>query len=338
MVARTRKRIIRYSILTANLVLVGVVVALVWGGSNNSQSSTLSTSINASTTAANPLDQLSSTDIAANVARLAQMPESTSLRNEADSVNALLNISAADQTVVAKPLVVATAFKSNRDIKVYVTKAGDTVSKLAIKFGVPSESIMDSNQLSSDQLISGQTLYIPPFPGIVYIVRSGDTPASLAKRFSANQDQIIHFNDAEISGLKVGTRIVIPNGQISVAAPVYAGTPISSFVAQYGDNGYAYGFCTWYVASKIPVPSNWGNAYTWAYYARISGWNVSGAARVGAIAQTTAGFGGHVAIVEAVSPDGSQIKYSDMNGIAGWGAVGFSDWVPLSHFQNYIYR
>jgi len=33
------------------------------------------------------------------------------------------------------------------------------------------------------------------------------------------------------------------------------------------------------------------------------------------------------------------IKYSDMNGLAGWGRVGYSDdWVPASKFPHYIYR
>jgi surface antigen len=61
---------------------------------------------------------------------------------------------------------------------------------------------------------------------------------------------------------------------------------------------------------------------------------------VGAIAQSNSGPEGHVAIVEAVSDDGAMIKYSDMNGLAGWGREGrTADWVPArSRFQNFIYR
>jgi surface antigen len=46
---------------------------------------------------------------------------------------------------------------------------------------------------------------------------------------------------------------------------------------------------------------------------------------------------GHVGIVEQVAPDGT-MKYSDMNGIAGWGRVGYSGWVSPSTFQHYIYH
>ena len=61
--------------------------------------------------------------------------------------------------------------------------------------------------------------------------------------------------------------------------------------------------------------------------------------KVGAIAQTDARGWGHVGYVEAVSPDGTMIKYSDMNGLAGFNRVGYSDWVPaLSKYQRFIYR
>jgi surface antigen len=92
------------------------------------------------------------------------------------------------------------------------------------------------------------------------------------------------------------------------------------------------------VANRIGVPGNWGNANTWDNYASLSGWIVSSTPVPGAIAQTDRGFEGHVAYVEAVSEDGTMIKYSDMNGVAGWGRVGYSDWVPISRYPHYIYR
>jgi surface antigen len=101
-----------------------------------------------------------------------------------------------------------------------------------------------------------------------------------------------------------------------------------------GGNLYTYGYCTWYVANKVAVPSNWGNANTWDNRAALSGWVVSPIPRAGAVAQTDRGSEGHVAYVEAVSEDGTMIKYSDMNGLAGWGRVGYSDWVPASQVRT----
>ena len=342
-----RKRAIRYGLLAVNLVLVTVTVWFVVRNPSSTIAATgilsNNTSSNSGSAIANPLDQLSSADIAVTVARLAGLPESTAVTNQADTENAELAVAQASNSLVAKPQVVATAFKSNKDIKTYVVKAGDNVASLVSQFGVTSDSIRWSNNLSGNYVTAGQTLYIPPVNGIVYIVKSGDTPASLATTYSTTSDKIIAYNDAEISGLSVGERIIIPDGQ--KPAPVivrssfsYAsGFPWGGASPIYGYNGYDYGYCTWYVATRIAVPSNWGNASSWAYYATLSGWTVSSIPQIGAIAQTPAGGEGHVAIVTGVSPDGRSVEISDMNGLAGWGAVG-TGWESTSKYPNFIYH
>jgi hypothetical protein len=101
--------------------------------------------------------------------------------------------------------------------------------------------------------------------------------------------------------------------------------------ASYG-NTYEWGNCTWYVAGRIHVPETWGNANTWAYYAQLAGYTVSGTPIVGAVAQTSAGFYGHVAIVSAIE-DG-MVSIDEMN-VLGLG-VASTRWVPISSFV-YIY-
>lgn len=296
--------------------------------------------------AVNPLDQLSSADIALTIARLNNLPETTAINNQADSQAAELTMSPTTDNVVSKPQVVATALKSRSDIKAYKTVSGDTISSLAAKFGVTSDSIRWSNGLVGDAVTAGVNLTIPPVTGIVYTVKAGDTIDSLATKYKASKDQIIAYNDTEIVGIKVGEQIIIPNGALPAlaVARTYASPSVSTGFAWggsapvYGYNGYDYGYCTWYVASRIAVPSNWGNANTWDNYAPQSGWTVSSVPRAGAVSQSDAGYEGHVAIVEAVSDDGSQIKYSDMNGLAGFGRVGYSGWVAADHFPHYIYR
>lgn len=270
------------------------------------------------------------------------MPEATAVTNQADTVSAELAVTAND-SLVSKPQIIATDLKSRRDIQDYLVVEGDTVTSIATKFNVTSDSIRWSNNLTGDAVTVGAHISIPPLNGIVYTVVAGDTPQSLASKYSANADQITAFNDAEISGLKVGEKIIIPNGQVQT--PVYTATArrtSASFSfgtsAIYGYNGYDYGFCTWYVANKISVPTNWGNANTWDNLSVLSGWTVSSTPRQGAIAQSDRGTFGHVAYVEAVSADGTQIKYSDMNGLAGFGRVGYSGWVSASSFPHYIYR
>jgi len=348
----TRRRYVRIGLLSLNVVLlVGVAIVVFRGGSlasNKHLEASAIAATSSSTDTSDPLDQLSSADIAVNLARMTQLPEATAVTNQADSVSAELSITPVDDTVVSKPQQVLTALKSRSDIKTYVTQAGDTVSSIATKFNVTSDSIMWSNGLSNNAVSAGVTLTIPPLNGVVYTVKDGDTPDSLAAKFSASKDQIIAFNDAEISGLHVGEQILIPNGR--QAAPTYTAPSTFSLGGGgaagfafgsspiYGSNGYDYGFCTWYVATQISVPANWGNANTWDNLAPLSGWTVSSVPREGAIAQTDRGAEGHVAVVDGVSPDGTMIQYRDMNGLAGFGRVGQSGWVSASTFEHYIYR
>jgi surface antigen len=322
------------------LMTVGIFVMTNRSASQTVRASTLNGAVATAASASKPLDTLSSAQIALTAAQMANMPELTAIHSQADSDSLVLAVVPNDSSTLAKPQIVSTAEKSKYDIIHYVALQGDTVDSLATKFGVSANSIRWSNNISGNSLTAGLKLSIPPINGIVYTVKSSDTPANLASRYQADEGQIIALNDAEIKGLTVGEQIIIPNGRI---APVVTygsySVGISSFSASYGGNGYAYGFCTWYVASRVSMPSNWGNANTWDDYARLSGWTVSSVPRAGAIAQSDSmSYLGHVAYVEQVSADGSQIIYSDMNGIRGWGRVGTSGWVPASTFQHYIYH
>ena len=337
---RSRKRITRISILAANVVLLGLVLVFVLrspGGTDQVVRLSASSTGNSSESAINPLDQVSSADIAVHVARLVSLDEAVSVTNQADSVNAQLSFVPAANTVVAKPQIVATALKSKNDIKRYVTVAGDTVSALATRFGVTSESIKWSNGLTGNNLSAGSELFIPPVNGIAYVVKAGDTVDSLAQKFVANRDQIIASNDAEISGLKVGERILIPDGSV---VPVTRSTSYNAYFAgyafgtsaMYGSNGYDYGWCTWYVSNRRaelgrPVPSNLGNAYSWYIVAQRAGLPTGLTPAVGAVAVTVGG--NHVSVVEVVNPDGSfwisemnshgQVSMTDPRPTGGWG-------------------
>jgi len=342
-----RRRMVRYSLLGFNLLLLTTVGYFVLQSAasddNVGISSAVSSISSRDETISDPLDRLSSADIAVNVARIANLPQSTAVTNQADSENSQLAVVQASDSLIAKPQVVATTFKSNKDIQTYAAKAGDTAASIAAQFHVTTDSILWSNSLSGNNVTPGQKISIPPVNGIVYTVAAGDTPEKLAEKYQTSKEKIIASNDAELSGLVPGTRIIIPDGKIVVVTTsVSSGGYSSGFpwggAPIYGSNGYIRGYCTWYVASRIAVPSNWGNANTWDNLAPRSGWTVSTVPRAGAIGQTDRGSEGHVAVIEAVSEDGTMIKYSDMNGLAGYNRVGYSDWTSASKFEHYIYR
>lgn len=313
---------VRSGLLSVNLILVAGVL---WFIVRNPQASVARPVIGSSTIANDPLDQLTSARIAENVARLDNLPEVIPITNQADSEDAQLSIIQSSATLVAKPQVVATAFKSNKDIQSYVVKAGDTVASIAATFNITSDSVIWSNNIKGNTVTPGQKLYIPPVNGIVYSVKSGDTSQSLAQKYHAAQDQITAYNDAEISGLYAGEQIIIPNGQIQTVAPTsyaYGGGVASwGISAIYGSNGYDYGYCTWWVAQRRaqvgePLPANLGNASTWAYLARLYGLSTGNTPQKYAAAVTSTYGEGHVVFVEAVNADGS-ITASEMNHL-GW--------------------
>lgn len=97
-------------------------------------------------------------------------------------------------------------------------------------------------------------------------------------------------------------------------------------------NSYDVGFCTFGVASWTKVPSGLGNANMWASGARAMGYIVSTIPKIGAVAQSSAGAYGHVALVVGVS--GSQVQIKEMN-YKGWNIISYR-WTSINSFV-YIY-
>lgn len=97
----------------------------------------------------------------------------------------------------------------------YNVESGDTLSTIASKFGISSDTIRWANNLTGDAIKPGQTLKILPVAGVAYTVKSGDTLESVAKKFSAEQQAILDFpfNDVpDDFSLKAGQLLVIPDG------------------------------------------------------------------------------------------------------------------------------
>ena len=106
----------------------------------------------------------------------------------------------------------------NQSISVYVVQPGDTLSEIARMFGVTTNTIKWANDIPPSGTIRvGQTLTILPVTGVKYTIKKGDTLASVAKQFDADADEIANYNNIE--ALAVGAEIIIPNGEIAVAAP-----------------------------------------------------------------------------------------------------------------------
>jgi surface antigen/LysM repeat protein len=338
---RSKKRVIRYGLIFANIVLVlGVAGFVIYTRNNQATGTSPLLSNSAKEEVSDPLDTISSADIAVHIAQLARLDETVAVVNNADSKDDTLFIVPSDSQIVSKPQIVSTELKSKEDITKHVVAEGETLASIAEKYGVTSDSIKWSNPSAGANLVAGVEIIVPPVDGVVYTIKAGDTPDTLATRFRSDKDKIVAFNDAEISGLVEGDEIVIPGG--SVAPPRYSYSSYASainFRAVYGaGNGYDYGWCTWHAANRRaqtgrPIPTNLGNAITWYSRAAGSGMAVGSAPQEGAVLwHGNLGGLGHVAYVEKINDDGSMLV-SDMN-YPIWGAVTYRTVAP-SEFGSY---
>lgn len=334
---------VRTSIVLANLTLLGGVGLFVVQTSSNDTNlqPAKSNFAFASGEAAKPLDELSSADVAVHIARVTNLQESVAVVNKADTVNAQLSISSADDQLLAKPQIVSTALKSKKDIKTYKSVEGDTVTSIAAKFGVTPDTIRFSNNLRGDAVVAGTDLVISPVNGITYVVKAGDTPESIASRYHADKQQLIAFNDAELTGaFQVGETIVVPDAV--QPAPVRTASYGFHFggAAIYGGNGYDYGWCTWHAANRRiqtgrPLPTNLGNAISWLSIARRAGLATGNTPQAGAVLyHKNIGGLGHVAFVEKQNSDGTWL-ISDMN-YPSWGRVTYRTITP-AEFGSYAF-
>lgn len=329
----------------AHLGLLGMASLLVLG---NNPTRAHSLSVKLLSAQAGPgtvLDDADAANMAADMAQKSSLLVTTEASKTATAVSQQVALLTSDDNALAKRQVVTTAGNATRDITTYAVQPGDTLSAIATKFGITTDTVMWANNLDdADSIKPGASLTILPVSGLLYTVKDGDTADSLASTYQANAAQIISFNNAEVKGLTPGAQIIIPDGvkqaapKPAVTAPVtssrVAGASTVRLTPYFGGaNGYAFGYCTYYVASRRSVPSNWGNANQWYYNAQASGFSVGSTPVPGAIAWTGAGYYGHVAYVESVS--GGMVTVSEMNFNGNWDRV-TSRTVSAGSFR-YIY-
>ena len=238
-----------------------------------------------------------------------------------------------DNSAVVKPQIIKPSSSSN-DATIYKVVKGDTVPSVADKFNVSADTIRWANSLSNtDALEPGRKLKILPVSGVLYTAKSGDTANKIAQRFNADSNRIVTFNDLELSGVKPGKTLIIPEGRKPRPEPTSAPAPqnqsftgdlgggvISSNLSITAGNRYAAGNCTWYAYERRaqlgrPVGSFWGNANTWASNARAAGYTVNNSPASGAVLTDQAGYFGHVGVVERVKSNGD-IVITEMNNYA----------------------
>ncbi|OGZ07195.1 MAG: hypothetical protein A3C13_01585 [Candidatus Lloydbacteria bacterium RIFCSPHIGHO2_02_FULL_50_11] len=133
-------------------------------------------------------------------------------------------------------------------VSTYVVRDGDTLSSIAKMFDVSINTILWANNLSRYTKITiGQTLTILPISGVQYTVMKGDTISGIAKKFKGDAEEIRSYNGIiKDSDLMIGSIIIVPYGEVPVAATNYA--PASSKVSTVSGPSYEGYY-------KAPFPS-----------------------------------------------------------------------------------
>lgn len=279
------------------------------------------------------VDQLSELYVVADLSDALGLASATDVASNYVIANTMYDAGQTSSGKIEKPTI--TNITASRGVIEYVVLDGENVDTIAAKYGVSSDQVRWSNGLKTVNVAAGTVLYIPSTSGIVYTVKGGDTVNSIVEKYGSNETEIIALNDLEVSGISEGMRILIKDGSLPeterpeyvapVVQPVYTYTytylgstamrqNITTVGYYYNLGGpYGAGQCTqWAWYRRQDLPSNLGNASSWAYNAAAAGYLVDRTPAAGAVFQTGGGWYGHVGYVEAVNPDGS-IVVSEMN-------------------------
>lgn len=97
----------------------------------------------------------------------------------------------------------------------YQVRAGDTLYRLACRYGTTVQAIMNVNGLTSTMIYVDQWLrisgYTPPAPGVIqYQVRYGDTLSEIAQWYGTTVRAIMAYNGLTSTMIYAGQWLLIP--------------------------------------------------------------------------------------------------------------------------------
>ncbi len=105
---------------------------------------------------------------------------------------------------------------SRDTIQQYTIQSGDTLSGIAEKFGLTTQSVIWANTFDNPNALPlGINIKVPPVSGVLHVVKSGDTLASIADRYKVEMSDIVGFRAnklADPNALVLSQEIMVPHG------------------------------------------------------------------------------------------------------------------------------
>ncbi|SHH12746.1 Cell wall-associated hydrolase, NlpC family [Thermosyntropha lipolytica DSM 11003] len=150
--------------------------------------------------------------------------------------------------------------------EIYTVKAGDSLWKIASRYGLTVEKLKQINNLTSDRIFPGQALKVSSsIPSgqnaeqnadnnvsseqasdLVYIVKAGDNLWKIARDYGTTVEELKRLNNLASDRLNVGDKLLVrgvvrDNITPSRSGNLIAGERIIEFASRYLGTPYRYG-------------------------------------------------------------------------------------------------
>ncbi len=202
---------------------------------------------------------------------------------------------------------------------VYTVERGDTVSKLASRFGLQEATIRFNNFeiYDPDLLEIGATLNLPVRDGVIYVVQGGDNLTSVSQNYDADVEATVAFAG---NGLRsadeiwVGQTLLLVGGSASVAS--------GSFVGEWSMPSFGWPMAVTQISTYFGAP----RANSYGYHTGVD-WPAPYGTLVGSTAGGVVSFagwdGGYGYWVEVDHGGGVRSRYAHLSEIF----VGVGEWL-----------
>ena len=130
----------------------------------------------------------------------------------------------------------------------YIVQPGDTLYSISRRYNVPVEELKRINNLTSDILTIGKTLYLQektPENNNTYIVKIGDTLYKIASTYNTTVDKIKKLNNLTSNIISVGQKLLIPSND----EPTIPKQETMNYIVQKGDS-------LWSISKKFNTTVN----------------------------------------------------------------------------------
>ena len=178
------------------------------------------------------------------------------------------------------------------DSNYYTVQSGDSLWSISKKFGITVDELKQANNLTSNLLSIGQTLYIPSKETDVttgeYVVKSGDTLYAIAQKYGTTVDNLKSINDLTTDSLAIGQILKVPtesNGTDNDTYTVKSGDTLYGIANKYNTTVDAIKDLnnltsnTLSIGQTLKIPSNSDSAVTTNTYTVKSGDTLYGIAQ-----------------------------------------------------------